>query len=597
MSDRQVRLGPLTEVSSLREAAEKFQRISPDLPSAADLGNPVPPHREKAAERHRQRGARLVKAGRPALAITAFGEAIRLNPRNSDAHHALGCALLDIGRVEEATEQLRLATVLRDDAAAYHNLAVALRRQHLDDEAAAAYRRAIELDPALIPAHVDLADLLELAGEDEAAAQSLRTAASLMPGDSMGGVYLARALMLEGDFATAEAKLRAAAALDPTDHEVIKKLGNALARLGRFAEAADMFEQVLAVTPRDCSTYFAATEIKRHSEADRPRLARMLALLEDAALTDDDRIPLHFAVGKVLDELGDYQAAMRQFDAAHRVKGRDTPFDADAFTADIDRLMRRFTRDFFAPYTGFGLDDETPLLVVGLPRSGTTLVEQILSRHPEISAGGEQAFWVRRGRAASVLEATNLTIEAGRELAQHYLSLLRRLAPSTARVIDKLPFNVLCLGVIHLVLPKAQIIQCRRHPVDTCLSIYFTHFQQAIAFAADKAALAAAYRQYARLMDHWRAVLPAECLFEVEYEKLVGDQERVTRELVAFTGCGWDESCLEPERNERPVNTASLWQARQPVYSSSVARWRNYEPWLGELRSLLTPQDTDGPTG
>ena len=214
----------------------------------------MPPHREKAAERHRQRGARLVKVGRPALAITAFDEAIRLDPRNSDAHHALGCALLDVGRVEEATEQLRLATVLRDDAAAYHNLAVALRRQHLDDEAAAAYRRAIELDPALIPAHVDLADLLELAGEDEAAAQSLRTAASLMPGDSMGGVYLARALMLEGDFATAEAKLRAAAALDPTDDEVIKKLGNALARLGQFAEAADMFEQVLAVNPRDCST-------------------------------------------------------------------------------------------------------------------------------------------------------------------------------------------------------------------------------------------------------------------------------------------------------------------------------------------------------
>ena len=173
-----------------------------------------------------------------------------------DAHHALGCALLDIGRVEEAIEHLRLATVLHDDAAAYHNLAVALRRQHLDDEAAAAYRRAIELDPALTEAHVGLADLLEAAGEDEAAAQSLRTAASLMPGDGAGSVYLARALMLEGDFATAEAKLRAAAALDPTDDEVIRKLGNTLARLGQFAEAADMFERVLAVNPRNCSDLF-----------------------------------------------------------------------------------------------------------------------------------------------------------------------------------------------------------------------------------------------------------------------------------------------------------------------------------------------------
>jgi tetratricopeptide (TPR) repeat protein len=596
MTDRRPRLGPLTEVSGLRQAAEQFQRVSPDLPSAARLGNPLPRHREKAAERHRQRGARLLKARRPAPAITAFGEAIRLDPRNGDAHHALGCALLDVGRIEDAIEHLRLATVLRDDAAAFHSLAVALRRQHLNDEAAAAYRRAIELDPTLSEAHVGLADLLEAGGESEAAAQSLRTAASLMPSDGLGSVYLARALMIEGDFVTAEAKLREAAALDPTDDEVIRKLGHTLARLGRFAEAADMFERALAVNQRNCSAYFAIAEIRKHTEADRPRLARMLALLEDMGLDDDDRIPLHFAAGKVFDELGDYQAAMGHFDAAHRLGARYAQFDAAAFTADIDRLMRRFTRDFFAANTGYGLDDETPLLIVGLPRSGTTLVEQILSRHPAIGAGGEQAFWVRRGRAPSVLEASNLTIEAGREMAQQYLSLLRQLAPSAARIIDKLPFNVLCLGLIHLLLPKARIIQCWRHPVDTCLSIYFTHFHQRVAFTNDKATLAAAYRQYARLMNHWRAVLPAESLSEVEYEKLVGDRERVTRELVAFTGCGWDDACLEPERNERPVTTASLWQARQPVYSSSVARWRNYEPWLGELRSLLAPQDTEGPT-
>ncbi len=425
MTDRRPRLGPLTEVSGLRQAAEQFQRISPDLPSAARLGNPLPRHREKAAERHRQRGARLLKARRPALAITAFGEAIRLDPRNGDAHHALGCALLDVGRIEDAIEHLRLATVLRDDAAAFHSLAVALRRQHLDDEAAAAYRRAIELDPTLSEAHVGLADLLEAGGESEAAAQSLRTAASLMPSDGLGSVYLARALMIEGDFVTAEAKLREAAALDPTDDEVIRNLGHTLARLGRFAEAADMFERVLAVNQRNCSAYFAIAEIRKHTEADRPRLARMLALLEDMALDDDDRIPLHFAAGKVLDELGDYQAAMGHFDAAHRLGARYAQFDAAAFTANIDRLMRRFTRDFFAANTGFGLDDETPLLIVGLPRSGTTLVEQILSRHPAIGAGGEQAFWVRRGRAPSVLEASNLTIEAGREMAQQYLSLLR----------------------------------------------------------------------------------------------------------------------------------------------------------------------------
>jgi hypothetical protein len=164
---------------------------------------------------------------------------------------------------------------------------------------------------------------------------------------------------------------------------------------------------------------------------------------------------------------------------------------------------------------------------------------------------------------------------------------LRRIAPGAARVTDKLPFNVLCLGLIHLLLPRARIIQCRRHPVDTCLSIYFTHFKQVIGFASAKADLAAAYREYARLMDHWRAVLPRESFLEIEYEELIADREAVTRRLIAFSGLEWHDGCLQPERNQRPLSTASLWQARQPVYATSVGRWRNYAPLLGELGALL----------
>ncbi|MBV8119330.1 MAG: sulfotransferase, partial [Alphaproteobacteria bacterium] len=178
---------------------------------------------------------------------------------------------------------------------------------------------------------------------------------------------------------------------------------------------------------------------------------------------------------------------------------------------------------------------------------------------------------------------------------QQYLGLLRRDAPDAARVTDKMPLNLRYLGLIHRLLPKARIIQCRRHPVDTCLSMYFTHFGQTAAFGSDKAALAAAYRQYARLMDHWCEVLPPDRFFEVEYERLVDDREAVTRQLVAFTGLEWDEACLQPEQNPRPVFTASLWQARQPVYATSVARWRHYQAWLGELRQLLTSEDAAMP--
>ncbi len=416
----------------------------------------------------------------------------------------------------------------------------------------------------------------------------LRRAAALLPTGAEALLLLARALLLDSDFAGAEIRLREAMALDPANDEVFSQLGDVLARQGRFDEALPVLDRALTVNPRNGSAYFAAAEIKKHREPDRPRLARVLAALADPGLSADSRVSLHFAAGKICDDLGEYERAMHHFDAANRIKGRDTRFDADSFAAEVDRLIARFTKEFFAAGHAFAVPDETPLLIVGLPRSGTTLVEQILSRHPGIGGGGEQSFWIKHSRTPGLAAATHLAPPAAQALARDYLALLHGLAPQAMRVTDKLPFNVLCLGLIHLLLPKARIIQCRRHPVDTCLSIYFTHFRKVVAFANDKGALALAYRQYGRLMDHWRAVLPEERFIEIAYEDLIRDREAVTRKMIAFAGLEWSDACLSPEHNPRPVLTASLWQARQPVYASSIARWRHYRPWLGELAALLS---------
>jgi hypothetical protein len=213
-------------------------------------------------------------------------------------------------------------------------------------------------------------------------------------------------------------------------------------------------------------------------------------------------------------------------------------------------------------------------------------VEQILSSHPAIAAGGELTAW--NTADIEVNEATG-TFDAPRARAAtaKYLSVLHRVGPSAARVTDKLPLNFLRLGAIHTLLPDARIIHCQRDPIDTCLSIYTTLFKSRVGFAAKKDDLVFFYRLYQRLMAHWQKVLPAGVLMDVQYESLVANREAETRRLIAFTGLDWDQSCMRPEQNTRSISTASAWQARQPVYTSSLRRFRNYEPWLGELAQLL----------
>ena len=220
-----------------------------------------------------------------------------------------------------------------------------------------------------------------------------------------------------------------------------------------------------------------------------------------------------------------------------------------------------------------------------MPRSGSTLTEQILSSHPEVAAGGELGFWDARDTPREDIWSLTSTAEATRRLADDYLATLRRFGPGAKRVTDKALDNFLRLGLIHRILPYATFIHCRRQPVDTALSIFTTNFD--CEYATDRGDLVFFFRQYQRLMAHWRQVLPPDRLIDVDYEVLVADPEPQARRLIAACGLEWDDACLAPHLNTRAIKTASLWQARQPVYKTSVERWRRYEPWLGEFRELL----------
>jgi tetratricopeptide (TPR) repeat protein len=560
---------------------------------AENGARPSPRRQVAAAGRFRRQGVALLQEGKFTAAITALRQAVRLDPGDAKSHGALGLGLLRSDRLTEATASLELAIVLEEGVVAtqYH-LAVALDRQGLKNRAIAAYRRAAELAPELAEAHRRLGELLEAEGDAENAAQSYRHAAACAPDSTAGRLCLAGALMLEGDRREAEAVLRRAIELDPESDPLHTVLGDLLSTQGHFDEAITAYDRAIELNASRAPAHLNAVLVRKCTEADRPRLEPMLSSLRDPSLSGEYRMKLHFACGKLLDDLAEYQEAMQHFETANRLRGRQMKFNRLVFSRHCDGLAERFTPAFFAANRELGLDDETPLFVVGMPRSGTTLVEQILSSHPAIGAGGELPFWPRRPSSPGIANATLLTPEAAHDLSRDYLALLRRLEPQAFRVTDKAPFNFHRLGLIHLLLPKARVIHCRRHPVDTCLSMYFLQFSERIEFVSDKGDLAFAYRQYARLMEHWRAVLPPDRFIDVDYEDLVANREAITRRLIAFTGLGWHDACLEPERNERVVTTMSMWQARQPVYTTSVARWRRYEPWLGELRQLLPAADT-----
>ena len=364
-------------------------------------------------------------------------------------------------------------------------------------------------------------------------------------------------------------------------------LGNLLAEFGRFEEARECFQRVIAIAPLLAGSYYDLVRCRPVTREDDDLLQRMEAALDTPGLEAAQRLRLHLALGKAADDLGDYALAMQHFDAADEVRRGSTPFDSAAFSIEIDRLIARCTPELIARGPELGSGDARPVLIVGMPRSGTTLVEQIISMHPEVGAGGELHFWNERG-AAWQRSGTEGNEKAflGKAVAD-YLRVLREIAPKAARVTDKMPFNFLWAGLIHIALPRAIIIHCRRTSIDTALSIHQTHFHPSLAFPTGGAELVAYFRGYQRLIGHWRSVLPSDRFIEVDYEDLTREPEPVIRRIIAACGLAWNDECLRPESNPRAVKTPSKWQTRQPIYRTSVARWRRYEPWLGPLRALL----------
>jgi len=490
------------------------------------------------------------------------------------------------------------SVALPDTLSALSAQALALHRARRLADAITAYRQILSLKPGIPEVHNNLGLALAASGRLEEAVQAYRRATKIKPDNPETLCNWGFALAQLERCGEAEAKFRRAIALSPGFAAAYNNLGLVLKEMGRMAEAARALEQAIRLSPRETSYYDNLAVIRSFAAGDC-HVAALEALAEDAAsLSDVNRMHLHFALAKAYEHIGRPESAFPQLLAGNALKRRQITYDEGAILSQMDRTRELFTREFINGCQGSGTRSTVPLFIVGIPRSGTTLIEQILASHPDIVGAGELSLFeqtVDSIRKTLPLSppfpdmALRMSAEHFRTLGALYLKKLGQRAPGAARITDKMPANFLFAGLIHLALPDAIIIHAVRDPVDTCVSCFSVHFTKGQPHTYDLAELGRYYRHYRALMAHWRHVLPAGRILEVRYEELVSDLEGMARRIIAHCGLAWDARCLSFHRTKRLVRTASATQVRQPIYRTSVGRWRRYENFLGPLFAELAP--------
>ncbi len=523
----------------------------------------------------------------------ALRKTVSLQPDSAAAHLNLGQTLELQDKVTEAEECFRRALALKSDLADAYDGLGRLCQKAGDMRAAIPYHReAIKLNPALTAAYLSLAKACIHLCAYDVATDSIEAALRLAPGNAGAYYDLAYAHTGQGRFQDALSDIRRALQLKPDYIEATALEAHILERLNDGPGALACLRPVLdryQNCPEVALVYATLTHFTKDFDG---AIARLEGLLTKDSLSDTHRTQIHFSLGKLYDKHGKYAQAFSHYQGANRLV--PVTFDTQAWDGRITKLINTFNRDAMIHAPRARNASEMPIFIVGMPRSGTTLVEQILSMCSGVEAAGEletigELFGDMQevlDHSSSALGIAQLSGEYYDGWAQRYLELLATRYPAAQRVTDKYPQNFLHLGFIALLFPKARIIHCTRDPLDTCLSCYFQRFVGEQSYAYDLADLGTYYRQYQRLMDHWRTVLDMP-IFEVCYEDLVGDPARLGRQMVEFCGLPWDERCLEFHKSERAVATASYQQVRRPIYSSSIGRWQHYAEYLDPLKQAL----------
>jgi tetratricopeptide (TPR) repeat protein len=499
------------------------------------------------------RGNKSLAQGAYEEAAALFEEALELDSSHAESLHNFGWSLFQLGRYVEAEQCIRDAIATKPNYAdAYGNLGILLRLKGDLVEAEAALRHAIKLRPTYVEARINLGLTLSFLG-------NLRAAKS----------YFSKTLKTT-----------------PQNVHALYGMGQLATLEGRFEEADTIFKRIAELDPKMPTAWAALGSNRKMTSADSEWFKRAAEIL-NSKLHPLEEANLRFAMGKYCDDVNDFAQAFQNYQRANELlKPSVFPYDRQRRSRRMDDLIRGYSREAISNMQGIGSSSTKPVFVVGMPRSGTSLAEQIIATHPAAFGAGELPFWETMIVNDPTMTAGVLSHATRLKVAESYLRVLDRSSRTALRIVDKAPVNSDFLGIIYSIFPNARVIYMQRDPIDTCLSCYFQQFAAGLNFTLDLSDLAHYYREHQRIMTHWRAVLPPGFILDVPYEDLVSDQESWSRKMLNFIGLEWDARCLEFHQNNRQVITASTWQVRQKIYNSSVARWRHYEKFLGPLKTL-----------
>ena len=534
-------------------------------------------------------------AGRLSEAEALLRRIIAAAPDFHPAYHTLALIAYEVGKLPLAVELIQQAIALDSGIAIYHrNLGELCRRLGRLDEAVAAGWRAAELAADDLDAHYNLGLALTDQGAWEDSIRAYRCALELNPQHGLSWNNLGAALEKQGSLPEAEAAYAQAVALNSAHHEAQNNLGAVYSEQGRLEEACLCFENSIQAAPDFIEPHFNLSSLKTY-RADDPHLLYLERNQEQAAnMPVKARIRYWFALGKAREDVGRYDEAFAAYAAGNHLQHALLSCDEVRADAMLERVTKVFDRAFFEAHQAVKGSDKAPVFIVGMPRSGTTLLEQILSSHPAVHGAGElvdlnEVIISAAGATGMRFPDFVQGLAAGDfgRLGEAYTQRVWQLAPQAERITDKMPANFFYLGMIRLMLPNAKIIHAMRDPMDSCFSCYSRLFNDTMEFAYDLGTLGRYYVRYMKLMRHWHAVLPAGTILDLSYEELVADTEAQARRVLEFVGLPWDDNCLEFHRNQRHVKTASVAQVRKPIYQTSVARWQRFTTHLTPLLEIV----------